>query len=109
MMRAVAIPVLAVLAIVKATVAIPTPAAAGAAAVKAVAMPAADKVSTKKVSKSGGITCCVQQCSNNSKKRKNLSFYVIPKDEKLKQLWLNKLSRKNFKPANIFKLKRKRT
>ena len=75
----------------------------------AVAMPAADEVSTKKVSKSGGITCCVQQCSNNSKKRKNLSFYAIPKDEKLKQLWLNKLSRKNFKPTNIFKLKRKRT
>ena len=46
----------------------------------------------------GGFTCCVPLCYNNSKRNKDLSFYVIPKDDKLKKIWLSKISRKNFKP-----------
>ena len=35
-------------------------------------------------SKSGGCTCCVPNCFNNSKRNKNLSFYVIPKEKVLR-------------------------
>ncbi|XP_031555024.1 uncharacterized protein LOC116291930, partial [Actinia tenebrosa] len=49
----------------------------------------------------GGFSCCVPGCFNNSKKDKGrLSFYVIPKDEKLRKLWLHKISRQGFKPKN---------
>lgn len=47
----------------------------------------------------GGFSCCVPGCFNNSKKDKGrLSFYVIPKDPKLRKLWLHNISRKHFKP-----------
>ena len=43
------------------------------------AMPAAEEVSTKKVSKIGEITFCVPQCYNNSKRHKNLHFMLYQK------------------------------
>ena len=49
--------------------------------------------------KSGGITCCVPHCFNNSKRNKELSFYVIPKDKTLRKVWLSKISRKDFIPT----------
>ena len=49
--------------------------------------------------KTGGFTCCVPQCYNNSKVNKDLSFYVIPKDPELRKKWLHKISRKNFNPT----------
>lgn len=49
---------------------------------------------------SGGITCCVPQCFNNSKRNSELSFYVIPKDPDLRKRWLINISRKNFKPTS---------
>ncbi|XP_012564728.2 uncharacterized protein LOC105849002 [Hydra vulgaris] len=51
-------------------------------------------------SKSGGCTCCVPNCFNNSKRNKNLSFYVIPKEKVLRKLWLAKISRKDFTPSS---------
>ena len=53
----------------------------------------------KKRSVGGGITCCVPHCFNNSKKNKELFFYVIPKEKNLRKLWLSKISRKNFTPS----------
>ena len=53
----------------------------------------------KKRSVGGGITCCVPHCFNNSKRNKELSFYVIPKEKNLRKLWLSKISRKNFTPS----------
>nr|XP_047124127.1 uncharacterized protein LOC105845508 [Hydra vulgaris] len=51
-------------------------------------------------SKSGGCTCCVPNCFNNSKRNKNLSFYVIPKEKVLRKLWFAKISRKDFTPSS---------
>ncbi|XP_065642964.1 uncharacterized protein LOC136074560 [Hydra vulgaris] len=51
-------------------------------------------------STSGGCTCCVPNCFNNSKRNKNLSFYVIPKEKVLRKLWLAKISRKDFSPSS---------
>ena len=48
-------------------------------------------------SKSGGFTCCVPGCFNNNKRNRNLSFYVFPQNEKLRKVWLRKISRKGFK------------
>ena len=50
-------------------------------------------------SASGGITCCVPMCYNNSKRNPGLSFYVIPKDQALRKKWLLMISRKDFKPS----------
>ena len=50
-------------------------------------------------SRGGGITCCVPHCYNNSKKRKELSYYVIPKEPVLRKKWLSMRSRKNFLPT----------
>eukprot|EP00794_Sanderia_malayensis_P005136 gene5136-biopygen4188 len=47
----------------------------------------------------GGITCCVPLCYNNSKRNKELQFYVIPKDAVLRKKWLAMISRKNFVPS----------
>ena len=48
----------------------------------------------------GGFTCCVPGCFNNSKKHKGqFSFYVFPKDPKLRRKWLLNISRKNFSPT----------
>ena len=43
-----------------------------------------------------GITCCVPNCFNNSVRNKELSFYVIPRDNGLRNEWLHMLRRKNF-------------
>ena len=51
-------------------------------------------------SKSGGFTCCVPGCFNNNKRNRNLSFYVFPQNEKLRKVWLRKISRKGFKPTS---------
>ncbi|XP_065658624.1 uncharacterized protein LOC136083146 [Hydra vulgaris] len=51
-------------------------------------------------STNGGCTCCVPNCFNNSKRNKNLSFYVIPKEKVLRKLWLAKISRKDFSPSS---------
>ena len=40
----------------------------------------------------GGFTCCVPQCYNNFKRNKELSFYVIPKDNKLRKMWVSNIS-----------------
>ena len=53
-----------------------------------------------KTSAAGGFICCVRLCYNNSKRNKDLSFYVIPKDNKLRKIWLSKISRKNFTPTS---------
>ena len=39
----------------------------------------------KKRGKLGGIPCCVPCCFNNSKRHKDIRFYVIPKDKKIKR------------------------
>ena len=36
-------------------------------------------------SRGGGITCCVPLCYNNSRRNKDLSFYVIPHDLNIKK------------------------
>ena len=48
----------------------------------------------------GGITCCVTTCFNNSVRNKELSFYVIPKDNQQRSKWLSMLRRKNFIPSS---------
>ena len=47
----------------------------------------------------GGITCCVLLCHSNCRRNKDLSFYVIPHDLKLRKKWLVMISRKNFIPT----------
>ena len=48
----------------------------------------------------GGYTCCIPGCFSNSKKHKGqFSFYVFPKDPKLRRKWLLNISRKNFSPT----------
>ena len=49
-----------------------------------------------KTSAGGGFTYCVPLCYNNSKRNKDLSFYVISKDNELRNIWLSKISRKTF-------------
>ena len=50
--------------------------------------------------KSGGFTCSVPGCFNNDKRNRGISFYKFPKDKKLKKIWLQQISRKDFKPTN---------
>ena len=57
-----------------------------------------NKPGSSKKSKGGGITCCVLECYNNSKRDKTLSWYKLPSDKKLRKQWLAKISRKDFKP-----------
>ena len=42
--------------------------------------------------------CCVPHCFTNSKRNKELSFYVIP-NKTLRKAWLSKISRKDFIPT----------
>ena len=58
----------------------------------------------EKTNKNGGITCCVPHCYNNSKRNKELSFYVIPKDKALRKQWLVNISRKDFKATNLHRV-----
>ena len=65
--------------------------------------------SQKKKKPSGGITCCVPGCQNNSLKHRHLSFYVIPKEEELRKRWLHKISRmresnKKFVPTSTHRV-----
>ena len=46
----------------------------------------------------GGDLCVVSLCYNNSKKHKDIRFYVIQKDAQLRAIWLSKISRKGFDP-----------
>ena len=53
---------------------------------------------------SGGYTCCIPGCFNNSKRENHLSFYHFPngisKDKQLlRKRWINMVSRKDFKPT----------
>ena len=65
-------------------------------------MPAIEENSTpkSKYHTGGGITCCVPNCFNNSVRNKELSFYVIPRDNRLRNEWLHMLRRKNFVPSS---------
>ena len=47
----------------------------------------------------GGFTCCVPHCYNNSKKHKDIRFYVIPRDLQIRAAWLSKISRNGFDPS----------
>ena len=47
--------------------------------------------------KTGGFTCSVSDCLNNDKRRQGGSF---PKDKKLKDIWLQEISRIDLKPTN---------
>ena len=42
----------------------------------------------------------VPDCFNNDKRNKGVSFYKFPKDKELKKIWLQKISRKDFKLTN---------
>lgn len=55
---------------------------------------------TSSSSTSGGRTCCVPHCYNNSRRNPELSYYIIPKDVKLRKRWLSMISRKDFKPSS---------
>jgi len=44
----------------------------------------------------GGYMCCVPGCYSNSKREKNLSYYVIPQQEPLRTRWLNAIKKKAF-------------
>ncbi|XP_057290860.1 uncharacterized protein LOC130613548 [Hydractinia symbiolongicarpus] len=37
--------------------------------------------------------CCVENCTNNKRNRQDLNYYIIPKEEKRRRLWLNAISR----------------
>ena len=50
--------------------------------------------------KSGGFTRSVPGCFNNDKRNRGISFYKFPKDKKLKKIWLQQISRKDFKLTN---------
>lgn len=51
-------------------------------------------------SSGGGITRCVPNCFNNSRRNKELSFYVIATNPELRKNWLHNISRKNFIPSS---------
>ncbi|KAL3241506.1 hypothetical protein MRX96_047845 [Rhipicephalus microplus] len=41
----------------------------------------------------GGFTCCVPGCYNNSTRDKGLGFYVFPKEQKLRETWIQHINR----------------
>ncbi|KAH8041693.1 hypothetical protein HPB51_017495 [Rhipicephalus microplus] len=41
----------------------------------------------------GGFTCCVPGCYNNSTRDKGLGFYVFPKEQKLRETWIQRINR----------------
>ncbi|KAH8020791.1 hypothetical protein HPB51_003780 [Rhipicephalus microplus] len=41
----------------------------------------------------GGFTCCVPGCYNNSTSDKGLGFYVFPKEQKLRETWIQRINR----------------
>ena len=50
--------------------------------------------------RTGGFTCSVPGSFNNDKRNRVVSFCKFPNDKKLKKIWLQKISRKYFKPTN---------
>lgn len=49
----------------------------------------------------GGYTCCVPGCYSNTKRDQELSFHKFPKDESMKQKWINAIKRKDFIPGEL--------
>lgn len=49
------------------------------------------------------VHCCAVDCFNNSKANDNgISFYKLPRDHKLKKIWITKIKRTNLpKEENI--------
>ncbi|KAL3190089.1 hypothetical protein MRX96_020411 [Rhipicephalus microplus] len=41
----------------------------------------------------GGFTCCVPGRYNNSTRDKGLGFYVFPKEQKLRETWIQRINR----------------
>ncbi|KAH8037954.1 hypothetical protein HPB51_019306 [Rhipicephalus microplus] len=41
----------------------------------------------------GGFSCCVPGCYNNSTRDKDLGFYVFPKEQKLRETWIQRINR----------------
>ncbi|KAH8031574.1 hypothetical protein HPB51_019195 [Rhipicephalus microplus] len=41
----------------------------------------------------GGFTCCVPGCYNNSTRDKGLGFYVFPKEQQLRETWIQRCNR----------------
>ena len=56
-------------------------------------------VTQSKMASRGGFTCCVTSCFSNAKRNRELSFYGFSKDKNLRKVWLQKISRKGFKPT----------
>ena len=54
--------------------------------------------SKKKQNGGGGTTCCIPKCDSNTKKNPEISFYQIPTDMKLRNMWLHWIGRASFKP-----------
>ena len=54
--------------------------------------------SKKKQNGGVGTTCCIPKCDSNTKKNPELSFYQIPTDMKLRNMWLHWIGRASFKP-----------
>ena len=53
---------------------------------------------------SGGFTCCIPLCYNNSKRNRNLKFYRFPSGSQpekiqLRRKWLSLISRQGFNPT----------
>ena len=44
--------------------------------------------------------CCVFGCTVTSGKNPELSFFVFPKEKKLKQAWAKRIRREGFTPTN---------
>ena len=47
----------------------------------------------------GGYTCCKPGCYSNSKRNKDLSFHMFPRDVSLREKWGNSIKRKDFNPG----------
>ena len=52
--------------------------------------------SKKKRKGGGGTTCCIPTCDSNTKKNRELSFYQIPTDTKLREVCLHWIGRESF-------------
>ena len=51
--------------------------------------------SKKKQKGGGGTTCCIPTCDSNTKRNPELSFYQIPTDTELRNVWLHWLVEKD--------------
>ena len=45
-------------------------------------------------------SCCVFKCTLTSETNPELSFFVFPKEKKLRQAWLKRIRREDFTPTN---------